>query len=136
MAKLAAISAKYSAGGALEAYLSGVTQNVTQTLVQAQSLADVGPVRLAETYDWNQALSGNFDPTGTTGPDAILFGALTSAGVSLEFDPTGAGSAAADAPIYTGTGLLESYIVTVALGSPDTFSATFQGASALSREVS
>jgi hypothetical protein len=135
VAKQPAIKAKFSYGGALESFLTGVTQDVSVALVQANCLSDVGPVRLAETYDYSHGLSGNADFTGTTGSDAILFGKVAAAGSAVDFDPTGT-AVGADAPHYTTTAsLLESYNISVALGSPTSFSATIQGNGALSRDV-
>jgi hypothetical protein len=137
VAKQSPLVANFSLGGAaLEAFLTGITQNVSVELIQANCLSDTGPVRLAGTYDYSHDLEGNADFTATTGSDAVLFAQVANAsGAAVDFDPTGA-AAAADSPHYTTTAsLLESYNITVALGSPTTFSATLQGNGALTRGV-
>jgi hypothetical protein len=67
--------------------------------------------------------------------DATLFGLVGNDGVASAFDPTGA-SAATNDPNYDSTMVLESYQIDAKVGSALMFSATLQGAGALTRATS
>ena len=93
-----------------------------------------GPTRVVGNYEHSLDISGQFD--GASGAvDATLFGLVGSAGVASAFDPTGA-SAATNDPNYDSTMVLESYQIDAKVGSALMFSATLQGAGALTRATS
>ena len=117
----------------LEDDMTGITLDVTQELPMVTSFSDAGPRRLAGNYDWKSTIDGNADVAASQS-DATLFGLLGSAGVTYDFETTGA-AAGTDAPNYEGTVLLESYSLSAQVGGALTFKASLAGGSALTRSV-
>jgi hypothetical protein len=135
VAKKAAAVANLSINSvALESYLDSVSMKVTQETANVSGLVTTGPARVVGNYDHSLDISGQFD--GASGAvDATLFGLVGNAGVASAFDPTGA-SAATNDPNYDSTMVLESYQIDAKVGSALMFSATLQGAGALTRATS
>lgn len=135
MAKKAAAVANLTVNSvALESYLDSVSMKVTQETANVSGLVQTGPTRVVGNYDHSLDISGQFD--GAAGAvDATLFGLIGNAGVATGFDPTGA-SAATNDPNYDSTHVLESYQIDAKAGSALMFSATLQGAAALTRATS
>lgn len=135
MAKKAAAVANLSVNSvALESYIDSVSMKVTQETANVSGLVTTGPTRVVGNYDHSLDISGQFD--GASGAvDATLFGLVGSAGVASAFDPTGV-SAGTNDPNYDSTVVLESYQIDAKVGSALMFSATLQGAAALTRATS
>lgn len=135
MAKKAAALANLTVNSvALESYIDSISMKVSQETVNVAGLVQTGPTRVVGNYDHSLDVSGQFD--GASGAvDATLFGLIGNAGVATGFDPTGA-SAGANDPNYDSTHVLESYQIDAKVGSALMFSASLQGAAALTRAVS
>lgn len=74
-------------------------------------------------------ISGYFDPTASTGPDATLAGAFTSGSASSFTLTFGSGSTVA----YSGSAWVSSYETTSAVDGLIAFSATLQASGAITR---
>ena len=134
MAKIAGKNLNFAINSvALEDEVSSVTLNVNQAVPVVTALSDVGPRRVADNYDWDINMSGFSDFAASQG-DATIFAMLGSAGVASAYDPTGNTAGAGD-PNYDGTVVLGSYSTTAAVGAGISYSATFNGTSALTRAV-
>lgn len=135
MAKLAAKNINFSVNSvAIEDELTSIDQNLTQEVISVNGLSSVGPERVVGNYDWNYSLNGNADFAASQG-DATLWALIGSAGVATAFDPTGT-TAAADHPNYDATAtVLESRTISGGVGAAVTYTASLQGASALTRDV-
>ena len=119
---------------ALEDDANSVSLQVTQQTPEVTALADVGPRRVVDNYDFTLNLEGAADfASGQS--DATLAGLIGDDGVAMAFDPTGK-TADADNPNYDATSVvLGSYSVTARVGQGVQFSAELRGNSALDRAV-
>ena len=136
MAKVAAKSINLSiATVAIEDDADNVSLNIDQETPVVTSFADAGPRRVVGNYDYSLDVSGAADfASGQS--DATIFGQIGDAdGAAMALDPTGT-SAGPNDPNYDSTSVvLSSYKISGAVGGRVDFSATFQGAAALSRAV-
>lgn len=135
MAKKASAVANLSVNSvALESYLDSISLKVTQETPDVTGLVQTGPSRVVGNYDHSLDVAGQFD--GASGAiDATLFGLVGSAGVAIDFSPTGA-TAGANDPHYTATGeVLSSYTIDAKVGDAVKVSASLMGNSALTRAV-
>lgn len=81
--------------------------------------------------DWEISISGFFDPTATTGPDAVLSGLLGANGTfGMELGPAGNTNGYVK---YSGEVILTKYELSSSVDGACEFSADFQGVAALSR---
>lgn len=120
---------------ALEDEATSISLDVKQEAIKVDGLSSTGPERVVGNYDYSLQLDGNADFASGQG-DATIFGMVGSSGVAMAFDPTGAAAGASD-PNYDATSVvLESYSIKAGVGGATTYSATFQGNSALSRATS
>ena len=120
---------------AIEDDADNISLNVDQETPVVTSFADAGPRRVVGNYDYSLDVSGAADfASGQS--DATIFGQVGDAdGAVMALDPTGA-SAGANDPNYDSTSVvLSSYKISGAVGGRVDFSATFQGAAALTRAV-
>lgn len=136
MAKQPAANADISINSvALEDDIDSFTLNVSQETPVVTALGDTGPRRVTGNYDYNLDISGGADFAASQS-DATLFGLIGSSGVAMAVDPTGE-EAGADDPNYDATSIvLSSYQISGSVGGRVDFSASLQGNSALSRNVS
>jgi hypothetical protein len=74
------------------------------------------------------SLKGNFDPTVSTGPAAVLTGLIGGGAKTIVFNP--AGTAAGELK-RTVSAILTAYAETSPVGGKVTFTATFQGTGAV-----
>ena len=74
------------------------------------------------------SLKGNFDPTTSTGPAAVLTGLIGGGAKTIVFNP--AGTAAGELK-RTVSAILTAYAETSPVGGKVTFTATFQGTGAV-----
>ena len=135
MAKIAAKVINFTLNSvALEDEISSISQNVEQEVPTVNGLSSTGPERVVGNYDFSYDVDGSFDGAASQG-DATIFGQIGAAAVATAFDPTGA-SADANNPNYDSTVVLSSYTISGAVGGAVVYSATEQGAAALTRAVS
>lgn len=136
MAKVASKVANLSiAAVALEDDVQSITLKVDQETPEVTALADVGPRRVVDNYDYSLSIDGAVDfASGQT--DATLFGLVGNTdGGAMAFDPTG-NSAGPNDPNYDATSVvLSSYQIKASRKDAVTFSAELRGASALTRAV-
>ena len=119
---------------ALEDEITNFTLGRTQELAVVNGFSSVGPERVVGNYDYSLSFDGSWDGAASQG-DATIAGTFGSAGVAMAVDPTGNSAGASD-PNYDATLIVvESYNISGTLGGPVTYSATYQGASALTRAV-
>ena len=134
MAKIAACVFDYTLNSvALEASLKSAELKFEQENIDVSGFQATGRPQVVGNYGWSQSLQGNWD--GASGSvDATIFGMVGSAGVTANFDPTGAEAGSND-PNYDGTVVLKSYSISCKLGAAVEFSADLTGSGALTRAV-
>lgn len=136
MAKIASILADFElTGTAIEDELSSISLDVRQQIISVDGLSAAGPERVQANYDWSVSLEGAFDGASGQGDD-LLFDlvATTSGSGTIGFEPTGVTNTANN-PNYDGSVFLETYSIKSAVGAATTYSATLQGATALTRNA-
>ena len=74
------------------------------------------------------SLKGNFDPTVTTGPAAVLTGLIGGGAKSVVFNPAGTASGELKRTV---SAILTNYAETAPVGGKVPFTATFQGTGAV-----
>jgi len=74
------------------------------------------------------SLKGNFDPTVTTGPAAVLTGLIGGGAKTVEFDPAGTASGELKRTV---SAILTGYTESSPVGGKVTFTAAFQGTGAV-----
>lgn len=135
MAKIAAKVINFKIGAVpLEDELNSITQNVEQETPEVAGLSSTGPERVVGNYDFSYDLDGFFDGAASQG-DATLFAQIGNSGQTSAFDVTGETSDTDD-PNYDATVVLSSYSISGSVGGAVTYSATEQGTSDLTRDVS
>lgn len=135
MAKIAATKINVAINAvAIEDELSSSELSVTQESIKVDGLSSVGPERVVGNYDFGLSLEGSADFATGQG-DATLFALVGNAGVAMAFDPTG-GAAGVNDPNYDSTKVvLASYSIKGGVGQAVTYSASLEGAAALTRAV-
>lgn len=121
---------------AFECNLTSLTRGNTREAITAESLCPAEtPIRFPGRVDWNT--SGNGDNDFDAGSiDDTLFGLFADdAGVATILDPTGAGTAAANAPQYTGSEVIEMYDIQFNVGQMVKHSFRLAGAGTQTRDV-
>lgn len=96
-----------------------------RTMDDVTALGDTGHKNIPGIANTTFSISGHWDSTATTGPNAVLAGiALSStATASFEYGPEGSSSGNIK---YSGECWCTEYKITSAVGSKVSFSATFQ----------
>jgi hypothetical protein len=74
------------------------------------------------------SLKGNFDPTASTGPAAVLTGLIGGGAKTVVFNPAGTASTELKRTV---SAILTNYVETSPVGGKVTFTATFQGTGAV-----
>lgn len=122
MAFRAARNAALTAGGtALTSYIDSMSPSRSWDLVETTTFGQVGKTRLATLQDFSLSVSGHWDPTTSTGPDALM-STIYNAGTAITWVAYPGGTASGQVS-YTFSGLLESYSVSSDVGSDVTWSA-------------
>ena len=104
-----------------------------RNLNEVTALGDTGTKSIPGLEDVTISLSGIFDDTATTGPDAV-FGALrtNTAAVDFEYSPKGATTGFVK---YSGTCWVETYEVGASVGSRVEFSVSLKVEGAVTKGV-
>ncbi len=118
----------------LEDEASSLSLNITNEAPVTTGLSDAGPRRVEGNYDHSIEIEGFWDGADVQGDSTIFPALLAGVAVATAFDPTG-GAAGANDPNYDSTCLVGSYTIRGAVGGPVTYSATFEGATALARNT-
>lgn len=135
MAKIRSSRSNFSIGGtAVESNIRTLALNFEQPEIDVTGLGDTGPRSLIDNYRSGYELDGPND-FAAGGVDSILFGLIGDEdGAATIFQPTGAGAGASD-PNYTGSDVLRSYSIQVAVGGAASYRASLAGSTARTRAV-
>lgn len=115
-------------GGSLRA-LSAFVDSVsglpgTRNLSEVSAFGDEGTKNIPGLQNAQISISGHWDPTATTGPDAVLSSLLTAtATATFEYGPGGGAAAAIK---YTGECWLTDYTTDASVSDKVSFSASLQ----------
>lgn len=132
MAFVAGRQAALTAGGtALTSYIDSMTVSRSWDLTETTTFGNVGKTRIATLQDFSLSVSGHWDPTASTGPDALM-SAIYNAGTAITWVAYPGGTASGQVS-YTFTGLLESYEVPSEVGDDVKWSATIQASGTATR---
>jgi len=108
--------------------LSGFCDSVSMTwgpeMADTSTLGNDGKTYIPGQRDATLSLSGRFDSTASTGPDAVLGAEVQAeASVAFEFGPEGSGSGAIK---FSGSCFVSSYAVSAPVGDVVAFTAELQ----------
>lgn len=118
-----------------ECNLRNLTRDFTNEEIASDAFCQQGPVTHIGNYTWGTQISGDDDFDGGS-IDETLFGLVgNDTGAPTVLDPTGAGTAGADAPQYTGTEKLANYQITASTAAMVGYSASLKGSGAATRDV-
>ncbi len=132
MAFRAAVNAAATVGGtALTSYIDSMTVNRSWDLADTTTFGNIGHTRLGTLQDFSLDISGHWDPTSSTGVDALL-NTVYNAGTAVSWVAYPGGTATGQVS-YTFSGLLESYNVDSAVENDVTWSATIQASGTATR---
>lgn len=115
----------------LSPYLNDISFPREADLVETTTFGASYKTFVAGFTDATISISGNWDPTATSGPDVVLSG-LLGLGVTVGFEFGPEGNTALDVK-YSGECILTSYEVTSSIDGVAEFSAEFQVSGAISR---
>lgn len=108
----------------LSSYVDSVSDTMGRALSEVTAFGDEGVRNIPGLQNSTFSLSGHWDPTTTTGPNAVLSGLLTASDVStIQFGPAGN---AASAIKLSADVWLTSYAITSAVADKVSFQADFQ----------
>jgi hypothetical protein len=115
----------------LSTYINEIDFPREADLVETTTFGASYKTFVAGFTDATISISGNWDPTATTGPDVVLSGLLgLAATVGFEFGPAGNTGGFVK---YSGECILTSYEVTSSIDGVAEFSAEFQVSGAITR---
>lgn len=87
----------------LQTFLTGISLSQEKDLAETTTMGDSARDFIEGLYNATITLNLRWDPTASTGPDAIVNTAFVSASaVAWKFNPTGTATFSASAPGYTG----------------------------------
>lgn len=115
----------------LSSYLDDVSLSQSMDTAETSTFGNSFKTYLQGLSDATFSLSGKYDPTATTGPDAVLsslIGATAATAGNWTYGP--AGNTSGD-PEYTGSSIMTSYDVSGSIGDVVAFSAELQVSSAV-----
>lgn len=115
----------------ISAYCDSVEVNMSAETGETTTFGKENKTYVSGLTDWTVSVSGKWDATATSGPDAILNG-IWGAETSKTFEAGPEGSAIGKVK-YTGECWLTSYVVSAPVGGVVTFSADFQGSGVLTK---
>jgi hypothetical protein len=115
----------------LSAFLTEVTFPRQMDMAETSVFGNTYKTYIQGLGDASLSISGRWDPTATTGPDAVLSGLIGAATASdFSYGPAGDGSGAIE---FTGSVYLTSYEISASINDVISFSAQFQMASQITR---
>lgn len=119
---------------AVECYVNNFSQNLEQENLDVTVFCTTGPRSVPGNYNWGAEISGPWDGANAA-IDHTVWGTLGSTGVAYSAEMTGV-AGTTNAPEYSGTIVLRNYTIRAAVGQPITYSAAYQGNSAITRTAS
>lgn len=96
-----------------------------RTMDDVTALGDTGHKNIPGIANTTFSISGHYDPTTTTGPNAVLAGLALSATATASFEYGPEGTTSTNIK-YSGECWCTEYKITSAVGNKVSFSATFQ----------
>lgn len=125
-------NAALTAGGtALTSYIDSMQPSRSWDLAETTTFGNVGKTRIATLQDFSLSLGGHWDPTTSTGPDALM-SAIYNAGTAITWVAYPGGTASGQVS-YTFSGLLESYDIDSSVGDDVKWSASIQASGTATR---
>lgn len=122
-------------GNDLTAFCDNVDFSRPQDVAESSTFGTDAKTYIGGMSDGTVSISGKWDETAVTGPDAVLtslFGTVAGAAVEFEFGPEGG-----DAGMirYTGNVIMTGYNVTAPIGDVVAFTADFQISGAITTDT-
>lgn len=114
----------------LSAYLDNVDMPLTGDTAETSTFGSSAKTYVAGLTDSTFSIGGKWDPTATTGPDAVLQPLVGAAATTFIYGPAGS---TAGFVKYTGSAICTSYKVTGPIGGVVSFTADFQNSGAVTR---
>lgn len=115
----------------LTSYLDSVELNISGDTAESTTLGATAKSYLAGVPDSTISISGKYDSTATTGPDAVLQGLVGSDTASaFEYGPEGGDTGDVK---YSGDCFMTGYKVTSPVGDVVAFTADFQCTGAITK---
>jgi len=123
-----------NSGGTLQtltAYVDSIDFNNTVDTAETTTMGSEVKTYLSGQSDATLSISGKWDSTASTGPDAVLNGLIgLEATSTFEVGPEGSTTGKVK---YTGECFLTSYVVSAPVGDVVTFTADFQVTGAITK---
>lgn len=108
----------------LTTFIDSIEHSPSLDMAETSTMGDEAKTYIPGLSDNTLSISGNFDPTDTTGPDDVLWDAYSGkAPLTFEFGPGGNANGAIK---YSGECYVTSYTVSSGVGDKVTFSADIQ----------
>ena len=125
MATIHGKNSYFSVGGSsLTSYLTDISMDRPVDMAESTVMGLSSKTYVSGMKDATLSISGRYDSTAASGPDAILNGIVGGATASaFEYGPEGNGTAKVK---YSGSAFLTSYNVSSPVGDVVAFSAEFQ----------
>ena len=124
-------------GTELQTFLTNISFNPTKDASETTTMGDTSRDFLEGLRNCSIQLSGRWDPTATTGPDAVVWGGYNSTSlVSFIYNPTAATTFAAGSPGYTGSCWVTDFNIDDPFEDIVTWTATLQVSGNISRDTS
>lgn len=117
-------------GKDISAFLDNVDFNNVTDTAETSTFGATAKTYIGGLTDATFSISGKWDPTVTTGPDAVLDALVGAAATTFIYGPQGT---TAGQIKYTGSAILTSYKITSPIGGVVTLSADFQPSGAITR---
>lgn len=116
----------------ISTYVDNVDFTNTVDTAETSTFGSVAKSYIGGLSDGTFSIGGKWDPTATTGPDAVLDGLVGAAASAFIYGPQGTTTGFVK---YSGNAILTQYKVTSPIGGVVTFTADFQITGAITRGV-
>lgn len=115
------------AGVELQTFLTNVSFNPTKDATETTTMGDTSRDFIEGLRNCQVQLSGRWDPTASTGPDAVMYSAYnTTALATIGYNPAGVTTYAAGSPGYTASVWVTAYNVNDSFDKELDWTATLQ----------
>lgn len=116
----------------LTTYLDSISMPESVDVAETSTMGQEAKTYIEGMSGGTISISGRWDETATTGPDAVLAGLKGAGANAFEYGPAGD---TAGAVIYTGQAILTGYSRTSPIGDVVAFTADFQITGAVTRGI-
>lgn len=114
----------------LSTFIDNVDMPLITDTAETSTFGSTAKTYIVGLTDSTLSIGGKWDPTATTGPDAVLQALVGAAATTFIYGPQGT---TAGFVKYTGSAILTNYKVTSPIGGVVTFTADFQCSGAITR---